>query len=460
MVPLNTLTLAETAQRIRSGDLSPVAVVEACLARIEQVDPAVLAWVHVDGPRALETARVLEVDARAGKIRGPLHGVPVGLKDIYDVAGMVTTSGAGAFAHERPDTDAEAVARLRRAGAVMLGKTTTTAFAYADPTVTRNPWNPEHTPGGSSSGSAAAVAARMVPLALGSQTIGSTLRPAAYCGIVGLKPTHGRISTTGVTPLAWSLDHVGIFTRSVQDAALALSVLAGDDPIDGHAGPVPAAPNVGAAGGRARPPRFGIPRGLFKDTASPQVNDHLVAIAAGFASAGATVEEVPLPQSAEAIYEAGQLVMRVEAATFHAARFALHAGSYGPRIRALVEAGLAVPGVEYVRAQQTRRRFRDEMGPILARFDVLLLPVAPTTAPRGLASTGDPVLCAPWSFAGFPSIALPSGLADDGLTLAIQLVAGLFAEDRLLATARWCEATMNFTAAPPEAATSYTETRP
>ncbi|MBI4588341.1 MAG: amidase [Candidatus Rokubacteria bacterium] len=446
------MTASEIAKRIRAGVVSPVVVVEACLARIAEVEPAVLAWVRVDRDGALTAARELEAEARAGSFRGPLHGVPVGVKDIYHVAGMVTTAGAGAFAHEHPSADAETVARLRRAGAVILGKTATTEFAYADPAVTRNPWNPEHTPGGSSSGSAAAVAAGMIPLALGSQTVGSTLRPAAYCGVVGLKPTHGRISAAGVIPLAWSLDHIGIFTRDVEDAAVALLVLAGYDAADPHSAPVPTADYPGALVRREHPPRLGLPRRLFSDKASPEVNAHLEAMAVTFQKAGAIVEEVSLPPGAEAIHEAGQLVMRVEAATFHRARFRRYADSYRPKIRGLIEEGLAIPGVEYVRAQQTRRQFREEMRPLLERYAALLMPVAPTTAPKGLHWTGDPGLCAPWSFTGFPAIALPSGLAPDSLPLAIQLVAGPFAEARLLGVARWCEAILSFTASPsPEA---------
>lgn len=445
---LHTLTVTELAARIRAGELSPVAVVEACLARIQDVERAVKAWVYIDDSRALETARLLESEARAGRIRGPLHGIPVGLKDIYDAAGMVTTSGAGGFAHEQPTADADTVARLRQAGAIILGKTTTTEFAYLDPTVTRNPWNLEHTPGGSSSGSAAAVAARMVSLALGSQTVGSTLRPAAYCGIVGLKATHGRISTRGVTPLAWSLDHVGIFTRSVEDAAVALSALADGGSAD-DSGAIPPPADYLAALRRESPPRLGLVRGFYRDRAGPAVRGNMDATAAMFSNAGASIEDVVLPPAAAAIHEAGQLVMRVEAATFHAERFLRHLESYRPKIRGLIEGGLATSATEYVNAQQARRRFREEMAPIFRRFDALLMPVVPESAPKGLTSTGDPFFCAPWSFAGFPAIAVPSGVADDGLPLGIQLVAGAFAEDQLLAVARWCEAALPLMPAPP-----------
>lgn len=450
MSPLYALTVVEIAERIRSGELSPVAVVEACLAQIKDLEPAIQAWVYIDAEGALRAARTLEAEARAGKIRGPLHGVPAGIKDIFHVAGMVTTSGAGTFAHERPETDAPSVARLRQAGAIILGKTATTEFAYADPTVTRNPWNLEHTPGGSSSGSAAAVAAHMIPLALGSQTIGSTLRPAAYCGIVGLKPTYGLITTAGVTPLAWSLDHVGIFTRSVDDAALALSVLARPESAGRSAvsTPAPIIDSIAAVGRGRRPPRLGVPRSLFSEKAGPEVNAHLEGVAAAFAASGAMIEDIAMPPSTEEIHDAGQMVLRVDAAAFHDARFAGDLGSHRPRIRGLVEAGRTIAGVEYARAQQARQRFREEMGPILKRYDALLMPVAPTTAPKGLDSTGDPVFCAPWSFAGLPAIALPGGVSGDGLPLAIQLAAGAFEEERLLDVARWCEAHLHFTAAP------------
>ncbi len=436
MTPLHTLTVTELARRIRAGELSPVAAAEACLARIEQTEPAVRAWVHVDRAGALEVARAREAEARRGVFRGALHGVPVGLKDIFDAAGMMTTSGAAPFVHRRPQVDAVAVGGLRDAGAVILGKTTTTEFAYLDPTVTRNPWNLEHTPGGSSSGSAAAVSAQMIPLALGSQTIGSTLRPAAYCGIVGLKATHGLISAAGVTPLAWSLDHVGILARSVEDAALALSVIAAQE-------------TIGATAASGAAPRLGIPRALFADKATPEVTAHLDAVAAAFARAGASVEDVPAPPSASALHDAGQLILRADAAAYHAEQFAVHASAYRPGIRKLVEAGLSVPAVDYVNAQRARARFKEEMGPIFDRFDALLMPVAPAPAPRGLETTGDPVLCAPWSYGGFPAISLPGGLTTTGLPLAIQLIAGARAEARLLNVARWCERQLGFDAVPP-----------
>ncbi|MBI4587778.1 MAG: amidase [Candidatus Rokubacteria bacterium] len=449
MDPSHTLTVTEISARIRAGQLSPLSLVEALLARIDALEPTVKAWVIVDRDGALETARQRAAEAQAGRFKGPLHGVPLGLKDIYHVAGMTTTAGAGAFAHERPVEDAESVARLRGAGAVILGKTTTTEFAYLDPTDTRNPWNPAHTPGGSSSGSAAAVGACMVPLALGSQTVGSTLRPAAYCGAIGFKPTYGRVSCRGVLPLAWSLDHVGIICRSVADAAVTLQVLAGHDPGDPLSAREPVPDYVGALPRAGRPPRLGLLRQFFLERAGAEVAAHLEAIAQALGRAGAGLEELKLPPSFGGIHDAGTRVMQVEAAAFHASRFATHAEQYRPKIRELIEAGLKLSGVEYVAAQRQRRSFREELAPLFERVDALLMPVAGAPAPRGLGSTGDPTFCAPWSFGGLPTIALPSGVAQDGLPLAIQLVSGAFDEPRLLAVARWCEATLGFSAAPP-----------
>ena len=413
--------------------------VDACLEKIDRHDGKVQAWVSVDPSGALRTADALDGKTPSGPRAGPLHGVPVGLKDIFDVAGMITTSGARPFAHRRPERDAPVVAALRAAGAIILGKTVTTEFAFADPSITRNPWNLAHTPGGSSSGSAAAVAAGMAQIALGSQTIGSTIRPAAYCGIVGFKGTYGRISTEGVTPLSWSLDHVGIFSRSVDDAACVYSVLAGEP------GAVPPPERVQAA----RPIRFAVPRAWIEETGSPEVRAHLSEIGSLFSQAGATVEDVVLPAGTAQIQLDGRLVLRVEAAAYHSRWFSEHAPEYGPRIRELVESGLGVAAITYIKAHEARYQFRRDMGAIFDAYDALLLPPAPTPAPPlSENTTGDPVLCAPWSFAGFPAIALPSGMTHGGLPLSIQLVGPIAADARLLEIARWCESRLGFTGAP------------
>jgi Asp-tRNA(Asn)/Glu-tRNA(Gln) amidotransferase A subunit family amidase len=374
--------------------------------------------------------------------------VPVGLKDIFHVAGLKTTGGARGFADSVPREDAVSVARLRAAGAVILGKLQTTEFAMADPAVTRNPWNPGRTPGGSSAGSAAAVAARMVPGALGSQTVGSTLRPAAFCGVVGLKPTYGRVSRRGVLPVSWSLDHVGIFARTVADAAVLLDVLAGHDHGDPGSSTLPP-PDLGGAVGDvpARAPRLGLIGEPFRERAAPEMAGHLDALAERLASAGATIEPVRLPAILPGLLSAVQVVMRAEAAAVHAEGYRAHAAEYRPRIRAAIEAGQCIDAPLYLRAQRVRRQARHELGDLLRRYDALVMPAAPGPAPDP-STTGDASFNAPWSGIGVPSIAVPTGLAPDGLPLGTQLVAAPFAEARLLATARWVEAAVGFAAAP------------
>jgi len=313
----------------------------------------------------------------------------------------------------------------------VLGKTVTTEFAYRDPAPTRNPWHHDHTPGGSSAGSAAAVAARMVPLALGSQTVGSILRPAAYCGVVGFKGTHGLVPVAGVIPLAWSLDHVGVLTRSVGDAARAMSVLAGRDL-------EPAAVSA---------PRLALAPELLS-RASREVAAQVEAAADAFARAGATVSKVELPASFGDLAAAGLTVLEVEAAAYHEPWFVKHADQYGLEMRKLIEAGLGVSATAYVTANRARLAFRDDVTPLLAAHDALLSPTAPAPAPEGLGSTGDGSLCSPWSNAGVPAITLPSGIASSGLPHAIQLVQAAGASTRLLGVAAWCERVLGFTRDP------------
>jgi len=383
------------------------------------------------------------------------------VKDIFDVAGMPTTGGARPFAHTRPAVDSTAVARLRAAGAIIVGKTVTTEFAYRDPAPTRNPWNTAHTPGGSSAGSAAAIAARMIPLALGSQTVGSVLRPAAYCGVVGFKGTHGLVPVAGVIPLAWSLDHVGVLAPSVTDAALAMSVLAGRS-----VEPLPVStPRLALA-----PTMFDTPIADKQSAfltylesltpksvnlvvahvgrATPELAAHIESVADALSRAGATVSKVELPPSFGEIHDAGLAVLEVEAAAYHEPWFQTNADDYGPEIRSLVQAGLRRPSTDYVRANRARLAFRDDVMPVLAAHDALLLPTAPGPAPAGLDSTGDGSLCAPWTSAGVPAISLPSGLAASGLPLAIQLVQAAGGSARLFGTAVWCERVLGFSQAP------------
>ena len=442
---LHELCAVDAARAIRDKVLSPVDLVDALLERIETVDGRVQAWALVDRDGARAAARQATDEAARGVFRGPLHGVPFGAKDIFYSAGLPTEAGSKVMASFVPDYDATAVGRLKAAGAILLGKLHTTEFATSDPAPTRNPWNLACTPGGSSSGSAAAVAAQMVPLALGSQTIGSNVRPASYCGLVGLKPTFGRISTRGVMPLSYTQDHVGLMARSVEDIAFALAVTAGHDPDDPSSSRAPV-PDYLAAITRRRAPRIGLLREFF-ERATAEVADVTAQAVNRLADAGAGVEGAKLPPSFRAVPAAAYLITRSDTASIHAERFAQKADLYRPAIRSSIEMGMLIPGDLYVRALRIRRQFRRELKPLLDRYDVLLTPTTPAPAPEGMA-TGDPQFQVPWSLSGLPSVTVPCGLTTSRLPLGIQLVSGTFGEAALLATAAWCEDVLGHAQAP------------
>jgi aspartyl-tRNA(Asn)/glutamyl-tRNA(Gln) amidotransferase subunit A len=431
-------------EAIGRGETTPLQALDRALERIQRLDSRLQAWVEVDAVEARKVAAALSMTGAL-----PLRGIPAGVKDIFDVAGLATRLGAPAAFHYRPERDSAPVARLRAAGAVILGKTHTTEFAYLDPAPTRNPWDPEHTPGGSSSGSAAAVAAGMVPLALGSQTVGSVLRPAAYCGIVGFKPSHGRISIAGVFPLAPSFDHVGVLCRSVRDAALALSVLAGHDDADPRSLEAPVADYVAAVRDAGAPPRLAVSRAFYRGVAGDPVAAHLDHLLDQLRAAGAEVAEVELPLTVDQMRELGQPVMRAETAAVHARRFNQRPDDFRPSIRGLIESGIATSAVDYLASREAVRQLGLALGKLLAPYDALVMPVAPTTAPRGLASTGNGIFCAPASFTGLPAIALPSGLDEAGLPLSVQLVGRLLDEAGLLRAAAWVERVLAFEFTPP-----------
>ncbi len=432
------LTLTEMIRLIHRGKLSPVALTESLLRRIDVLEPSLQAWVTLDQQKVLEEAQRCEKEIARGRKRGPLHGIPLGVKDIFYTAGMKTTGGSKILADFIPSFDSTSVLRLKQAGAIILGKTATTEFAHADPAPTRNPWNREHTPGGSSSGSAAAVATGMCPGALGSQTGGSILRPASYCGAVGFKPTYGRISRYGVLPFSWSLDHVGLFTRTVSDAALLLNVLAGYDTQDPTTSREPV-PDYTRALRPSRPPFIGVVEEFYQKNSEAQVWKNTDEVLARLKRAGAKAETVKMPGSFGAVHDAHRIVMRTEGAAFHQPLYEKHRELYRPKLRELIEIGSLIPGVDYLTAYRIKREFRREMDRVMKRYDLLLTPSTSSPAPRGLESTGDAWFQVPWSFSGLPTITLPSGLSQEGLPLGIQLVGQAFSEGKLLALARWCE---------------------
>lgn len=444
----NELTAAEAARAIAEGHLTATELAESCLNRIDALDAQLLAWVYVDRDTVLADARVADAAVSAGQPLGPLHGVPIGLKDIYYTAGIPTRAGSEVYKDFVPEYDAASWTLLRRAGAVMLGKAVTTEFACLDPSPTFNPWNAAHTPGGSSSGSAVAVASRMCPAALGSQTVGSVLRPAAYNGVVGFKPTFGRVSRHGVVPVSWNLDTVGWLVRSVEDAALLLQVTAGPDVAD----PVSSRQPVGdylSAIKDPSPPRIGLLRRYFYEKADAETRRHLDAVAEQLAQAGAEIEELPMPDSIEDAYDDQRLIMAVEAAAFHEPMYRQQAEDYQPKLRAMLADGLQVDGIVYARALERRREFIDDMEQLSQRCDVMLTPATPAPSQSDRTNTGDPAFQGPWTSCGLPAISLPSGLAESGLPLGIQLVASPFAEARLLAAAAWCEETLGVELRPP-----------
>ena len=443
------LTSTEAARRMRRGELSPVELVKSLLKRIDGLEPRLKAWVFVDREGALLEAEAKEAELASGASLGHLHGVPVGLKDIYHNAGIPTTACSKVYADFVPDYDATTVALMKRAGSIMLGKTVTTEFACLDPSPTINPWNPAHTPGGSSSGSAVAVATRMCPAAMGSQTVGSVLRPASYNGVVGFKPTFGLVSRYGVVPVSWSLDHVGWLVPDVEDAALMLQAMAGPDPNDPGSSLHHPTEDYLAALKSPNPPRIGLVRRYFYDHADTETRQHVDLVVDRLARAGASVEEVPLPDSIETAFDEQLLIMSVELAAFHQPMFQRQAEDYSPKLRDLISRGLSTDGISYSRALERRVQFTSDMHQVTQKVDVLITPSTPTPALADLTNTGDPKFQGPWTSCGLPAISIPSGLANSGLPLGIQLAAAPFSDARLLAAARWCETVLDIQLTPP-----------
>jgi aspartyl-tRNA(Asn)/glutamyl-tRNA(Gln) amidotransferase subunit A len=436
---LEDLSLADAADSIRDGRLSPVEYVAALFRRMDRVESRIEAWVTVDREGVSSEARRCEAEAKAGKFRGPLHGVPVGIKDIFYTGGLRTTMGSRLFENFVPDADARAVAKLKAAGAIVLGKTVTTVFANLDPGPTRNPWKPDHTPGGSSSGSAAAVAARMCPAAIGSQTVGSVGRPAAFCGVASLMAPQQRISLKRVFPLAWSLDHAGIFARSVSDIELMLAAMA-ESPIESAAGKLQSRRSI----------RVGLIREFFYENATPEarsLNDRLADTLAG---EGFQVAEAPLPAIFDLHQPILRTILRTETASIHERLFSEHPEMYPPKLRVLIETGMLIEAGDYMRARRLRRVYQREMAKLFESFDVLLTPATRGPAPAGIASTGDPIMNGPWTLSDFPTMTLPHALTQDGLPIGVQLSGPPLQESSLLAAAKEIERVIGFNARPAE----------
>jgi Asp-tRNA(Asn)/Glu-tRNA(Gln) amidotransferase A subunit family amidase len=438
---LHLLSATETARLIRDGVISSQQLIEACLARIDEADAQVQGWAFLDRDYALEQARSADQSRMSGQPIGPLHGVPVGIKDIFDTADMPTEYGSAIYAGHTPSRDATVVARLRAAGAVIMGKTVTTEFAYFAPGKTRNPHNPEHTPGGSSSGSAAAVGANMVPLALGSQTNGSTIRPAAYCGVVGFKPTHGLISRHGALLLSRSLDHVGLFANSVDDIALLAEQIVGYDEQDADLQPRARIP-LGqiAAEEPPLPPMFAFVKTPYWDRVDEDTKEGFAEI---IEHLGSQAEEVKLFPSAADAWQWHQAIMGAEMAHNLAREWTDRRDLLSEQLRAQIERGREVRAPDYLRALSQVAPLNESFVEIFEqRYDAILTPAAPSAAPKGLASTGDPAFCTLWTLCGMPAISLPLLQGASDLPIGVQLVGPRHGDARLLRTARWLAAKM------------------
>lgn len=425
--PLWEETIAGVARALQDHRRACVDVVANCLAKIDAWESKVHAWVSIDREGALSQAHQLDRELAAGNCRGPLHGIPIGIKDLVDVKDWPTAAGAPWLRNAVARQDAPLVERLRAAGAIILGKTVTTQFACFDPPPTRNPWNLERTPGGSSSGSAAAVVTGMCLGAIGSQTGGSITRPASFCGIAGCKPSFGLVPLQGVYPLSGSLDHPGPMARSVEDLAMLLAAIV--DPADRAR--FAAIPNVASA-------RLGRLRGMFANRADPQALAVFEKTLDQLAHAGAHIADVALPPAFDDVLHCHRVIMTSELAEHHRNSLATRATDYLPCIRSLIEEGLRVDQTEYARCKAHQQSLKQQIAAAFRDVDVLACPAALGPAPTA-ETTGDPSFNSPWSYTGLPTVSFPIGLSTNGLPLAIQLVGKLNDESTLFAAAAWCE---------------------
>ena len=432
---LNWLSAADAARAIRDGAITAEQLVQACLARVREAEPQVQAWQYLDEEHALAQARARDLDRSEGRPTGPLHGIPVGIKDIIDTCDMPTEDGTVLHAGRTPARDAAVVGMLRAAGAVIMGKTVTTVCATYSPGKTRNPQNPGHTPGGSSSGSAAAVAAGMVPFALGSQTNGSVIRPASFCGVYGFKPTHGLFPRSGVMKLSRTLDHVGVFARSVEDIALIAETLVGWDVDDPDTQPRAAVPfREITAQEPPLPPLLGFVKPPVWDRAAPETREAFAELAAELSE---RIVEIELPPSTAGMLDWHRTIMEAEMAANLDREFEQGRERLSDSLREQLARGREIRALDYQRAVARIALLNGAFDEMFERCDAFLTASAAGTAPAGLQSTGDPSFCTLWTFCGMPAVNLPLMQGENGLPLGVQLVGQRGADARLLRTARW-----------------------
>lgn len=429
------LSAVDAARKIREGLISSVELVQSCLDRIEETDGKLKAWAQLDTEYALAQAAELDEIRKAGRPIGPLHGVPVGLKDIVDTKDLPTERGSTIFNGRRPDADAAIVERLKDAGAVIMGKTKTTELAFVHATDTCNPHNIEYSPGGSSSGSAAAVGALQVPLAIGTQTNGSVIRPASFCGIYGLKPTRGVISRRGVLQTSKSLDQLGTFGRSIEDVALLADVIAGYDPTDNlsYARPRPKM-QVGANADAPVEPDlvwFELP---FNDRLSEDAKEGLDEV---LGALDGRVERLPVPSAFHSLVEVQRTIHEYEICMHLKNEFDNHWDQISDTLKPVIEHGRTISETQYEDAMGTMAAADEFFASFFNDYDAIITPSATGEAPKLGNGTGDPVFCTLWTLAGLPAINLPLLMGSNQLPIGVQLVGAAEEDDRLLRTASW-----------------------
>ena len=442
------MSLAEASELLHARKASPVELADACLARIERLNPGLNAFITITADQAMAEARTAESEIMRGRWRGPLHGIPIALKDLFDTAGVKTTAASGVFANRIPSQDAEVVRRLKAAGAVFVGKLNMHEFAYGDTSAishfgpVRNPWDRQRISGGSSGGSASAVAARLCCGALGSDTGGSIREPSAYCGIVGLKPTYGRVSTTGVVPLSWSLDHVGPMCRTVADTALMLQVIAGYDPSDPNSVDAATPDYSRALNQRVSTLRIGIPRAVFYEGLDPEIDRAMTDGLQVIRRLTASARDVELPK-----YQTLPVVA-AEAYAYHEQYVTKTPELYQPATRQRIEGGAHVSTSAYIAGKRELDRLRRAVAGVFADVDLLITPTSPilpqtvdeaitspfVPPPGGVAPTLRNTQ--PFDIFGLPTISLPCGFSRGGLPIGLQISGPRLGEPQVLALAR------------------------
>ena len=442
MTGLERLSLCDAVERLRVGDLTCADYTAALLARSESLEKTIHAFAWLDRGHALAAARAADTRRAAGTKPGRLHGVPIGVKDIFITAGIPTGMGSPAFDDFVPEKSAAMVARAEAQGAFTFGKTVSAELAYFTPGPTCNPWNPAHTPGGSSMGSAAAVAAGMLPLAFGTQTNGSVIRPAAFCGCVGFKPSEGTLATAGIQPFSPTLDQPGLFTRSVEDVALAFAAL--------REGPEDLRNEVWPLLPLDRPPRLATVRSPMWPQAEPAAQQSFVATLARLRAAGAEITETELPAVFASARGVHRTIMAYEAARALGDLQSQQRAQLSAVLNRFLDEGHTIGAAAVAEALAQRQTLQAEFGTFITGFDAIVTPPVRGEAPATLEHTGDPVFCTIWTLLGVPALTLPAGFGPRSLPLGLQVV-GMFQDDaHLLRVARWVEQAVAFAPGIPE----------